>query len=232
MSRTSVNVSTIAAPQSIPVTTAASQSIPVTTAVESRELKAFVRSASIEFGLTPEEVRRAAVESYGSLENAMQFKRESDATSKVALQQAFPNGAEYHIGRKPKPGEAVKYTKLRDGVMIRVWDGDLSSCRSYCLDFTNSKREHILAPNDVEIYSAASPYHPGGRLLSIEQSLDNAKSTLYSHSTRVDPNWETYVVREGAVLRITQQNHSDCILQMPIRTKPNDTTLVLKSWEA
>ncbi|KAF8723795.1 hypothetical protein AX14_009188 [Amanita brunnescens Koide BX004] len=47
-------------------------------------------------------------------------------------------------------------------------------------------------------------------VLSIEESLERAKATsLYSHATRHDPNWETYVIPEGTILRITQQNHPD-----------------------
>ena len=125
--------------------------------------------------------------------------------------------------RKPKPGEEVTFSQLRDDLMVRVWGGDLAS-----YDFVNYERQYVLTPHDVKIYSVATAFSPSTQVLSIEQSLENSKATsLYSHATRRDPNWETYLVRESTILRITQQNHSDRFLHIPMRT-PKDSTLVLR----
>ncbi len=181
----------------------------------------------------------------------MQAMETAEAENKAAIERAFPNGyAEIQVGvsdvaflnsktdfptcsqcqRKPKPGEEVTFSQLRDDLMVRVWGGDLASYKRYCLDFVNRERQYILTPDDVKIYSVATACSPSVRVLSIEQSLENAKATsLYSHATRRDPNWETYIVPEGAILRITQQNHSDRFLHIPLRT-PNDATLVLQPW--
>jgi hypothetical protein len=242
MGHTNVAVSTTATPQAIPVT-----------APESPQLKAYVEKTMQQFGVTEQEVKKAAVETYGSLENAMRLTEATEAQNKAALLRAFPNGyAEIQVGvsdvaflnlkadfptcsrcqRKPKPGEEVTFTELRDGVMIRVWGGDLASYQCYCFDFVNRERQYILTPDDVEIYSVATAFSPGIRVLSIEQSLEKAKATsLYSDVTRRDPNWETYIIREGTVLRITQRNHSDRYLHIPMRT-PNNATLVLQPWRA
>src|ERR1700730_12581160 len=105
--------------------------------------------------------------------------------------------------------------------MIRVWGGDLESYKSYCFDFVNCERRYILTPDDVKIYTVETAFIPSAQVLSMEDLLEkaNAKS-LYSHATRHDPNWETYIVHEGTVLRITQQNHPDRFLHIPIRTPP------------
>ncbi|KAF8740693.1 hypothetical protein AX14_007593 [Amanita brunnescens Koide BX004] len=114
--------------------------------------------------------------------------------------------------------------------MIRVWGGDLESYKYYCFDFVNCERQYILTPDEVKIYTGETAFSPSAQVLSMGDLLEkaNAKS-LYSHATRRDPNWETYIVREGTVLRITQQNHPDRFLHIPIRA-PHDSTLVLQPW--
>ena len=111
----------------------------------------------------------------------------------------------------------MKYSKLGDDLMVRVWGGDLASYGLYCFDFVNGEHQHILTPDDIKIYTMPTAFDPGSQVLSIEESMERAKSSLYSHATRRDPNWETYTVPEGTVLRITQQNNPDRFLHMPIR---------------
>jgi len=223
----------------------------VTTAPESPRLKTFVHSTMTQYGLTEQEVRKRAVEIYGSIEYAMQATETAEAENKAAIERAFPNGyPEIQVGvsdvallnlktdfptcsqcqRKPKPGEEVTFSKLRDDLMVRVWGGDLASYECYCFDFVNCARQYILTPDDVKIYSVATSFSPSVQVLSMEQSLEKAKATsLYSDATRRDPNWETYIVHEGTILRITQQNHSDRFLHIPMRIA-NDVTLVLQPW--
>ena len=130
--------------------------------------------------------------------------------------------------RKPKPGEEVMLAKLRDDLIIRVWGGDLESYRRYSFDFVDSEHRYILAPHDVKVYSMATAFSPSAQVLSLQESLERAKATsIYSHATRLDPNWETYIIFEGTVLRITQQNHPDCFVHIPMRI-PCDSTLVLQ----
>ena len=74
--------------------------------------------------------------------------------------------------------------------MVRVWGKNLADCQCYCLDFVNGERQYILTPDDVKIYTVETAFSPSIRVLSIEDSLEKAKATsLYSHATRVDPNW-------------------------------------------
>ncbi len=99
--------------------------------------------------------------------------------------------------------------------MVRVWGGDLASYGLYSFDFVNSGRQHILAPDDVKVYTVATAFDPGSQVKSIEQSSETAS-----------PNRETYLVHEGTILRITQQNNPDLFLHIPTRI-PNQATLVL-----
>ncbi|KAI6128526.1 hypothetical protein EV401DRAFT_891730 [Pisolithus croceorrhizus] len=155
----------------------------------------------------------------------------AEAENNAAIERACPNDyTTLQVGRKPKPGEDVTFSQLRDDLMIRVWGGDLESRQCYCLDFVNRERQYILTPDDVKIYTVATAFNPSTQVLSMEDSLEKAKAkSLYSHATGRDPNWETYVVHEGAVLRITQQNHPDRFLHISIRAA-RDSTLVLQPW--
>jgi len=90
----------------------------------------------IQYGLTEQEVRKRAAESYGSLEYAMQAME----TPEAAIERAFPNRhAKIQVEvidvaflnlktdfptcsqcqRKPKPGEEVTFSQLRDDLMVR-----------------------------------------------------------------------------------------------------------------
>jgi ABC-type branched-subunit amino acid transport system substrate-binding protein len=81
------------------LTTTTLQATPVTTAPDSPRLKMFVHSAMKQYGLTEQEVRKRAVEMYGSLEYAMQAMETAEAESKAAIERAFPNGhAEIQVG--------------------------------------------------------------------------------------------------------------------------------------
>ncbi|KAM6499206.1 hypothetical protein JOM56_004714 [Amanita muscaria] len=120
-------------------------------APESPQIKAFVRSAMERLGLTEQEVRKRAIEAYGSVERTMKAMEIGEAENKAAIERACPNGyAEIQVGRKPKPGEEVTFSQLRDDLMVRVWGGDLASYESYCFDFVNRKCQYILTPDDPE----------------------------------------------------------------------------------
>ncbi|KIL64267.1 hypothetical protein M378DRAFT_11636 [Amanita muscaria Koide BX008] len=156
---------------------------PVTT--ESPQLKAFVDSKMKRYGLTEQEVRRRAVETYSSLEYAMQALTTTEAENKAALECMFPHGYEnaMQVGRKPKPGEEVKFSQLTDDVMIRVWGGDLATYHCYCFDFVNHERQYIPTPKNIKIYSVATELSLSVRVFSIEDSLEKAKTRpLYSLS--------------------------------------------------
>jgi hypothetical protein len=131
------------------------------------------------------------------------------------LKTDFPLATCSQCQRKPKPGEEVTFSQLRDDLMIRVWGArDLASYQRYCFDFVNRERQYILTPDDVKIYAVATGFNPSAEVLSIEAT------TLYSHATRRDPNWETYIVPEATILRITQQNHSDHLFSPHTHANP------------
>jgi ABC-type branched-subunit amino acid transport system substrate-binding protein len=80
-------------------TTTTLQANPVAADPESHRLKAFVRSVMKQYGVTEQEVRKRAAETYGSLEYAMQAMETAEAENKAALERAFPNGhAEIQVG--------------------------------------------------------------------------------------------------------------------------------------
>ncbi|KAM6504282.1 hypothetical protein JOM56_001225 [Amanita muscaria] len=106
----------------------------------------------------------------------------------AAFERMFPNGYEnaIQVGRKPKPGEEVKFSQLRDDVVIRVWGGGLESLDRYCFDFVNSQGQYIPTPDDVKIYNVATVFQPSVQILSMEQNLENACfSVLRRRTTRI-----------------------------------------------
>ncbi|KAF8239134.1 hypothetical protein L208DRAFT_1420849 [Tricholoma matsutake] len=173
-------------------TTTTLQATSVAIASESPQLKMYMCSLMEQSGLTEQEVRKCVVETYGSLKYAKQAMETAEAENKAAIERAFPKGyAEIQVGRKPKPREEVTFSQLRDDLMVRVWGGDLASYEYYCFNFVNRECQYILTPHDIKIYSVATAFSLSAQVLSIEQSLENSKATsLYSHATRHDPNWE------------------------------------------
>ena len=82
--------------------------------------------------------------------------------------------------RNPKPGKEVRFSQLRDGLMVRV-PGDLASYERYCFDFVNCDRQYILTPVDVKIYTVATAFTPSAQdvqVLSIEQSLEKGEGDI------------------------------------------------------
>lgn len=63
-----------------------------TSAKESRRTTAFVRSAMERYGLTEEEVRKRAIEAYGSVERTMEAMEIGEAENMAAVERACPNG--------------------------------------------------------------------------------------------------------------------------------------------
>lgn len=59
---------------------------------ESPQINMFVRSAMEQYGLTEKEVRKNAIEGYGSVENTMKAMEIADAEDKAAIERALPNG--------------------------------------------------------------------------------------------------------------------------------------------
>ncbi|KAI6011372.1 hypothetical protein BKA83DRAFT_4009859, partial [Pisolithus microcarpus] len=159
----------------------------------------FMHSAMERYSLTEEEVRKHAIKAYDSVERTMKVMKIGEAENKAAMERVcFNSYAGIQVGvsvRSPKPGEEVTYSQLRDDLMVRVWGGDLESFEYYYLDFINHERKYVLTPEDLKIYTVTTPFSLSIQVLSMEDSLEkaNAKSP-YSHATRCDPNWETYLV--------------------------------------
>ncbi|KAI6137359.1 hypothetical protein F5141DRAFT_1209689 [Pisolithus sp. B1] len=169
--------------------------------------------------LTKQEVMKHAIEAYGSVEHTMKAMEIAEAENNAAIERVCPNGyTALQVGCMPKPGEEVTFLQLQDDPIVQViWGGDLESYQCYCFDFVNRECQYILTPDDVKIYTMATAFSPSIQVLSMEDSLEKVKvKLLYSHATRCDPNWETYVIHEGTILHITQQNHPDHFLHIPI----------------
>lgn len=115
---------------------------------------------------------------------------------------------------------------LTDDLGIRVWGGGLDSFQLFSFDFVNKDGKYIRTPDDVKIYSVATGFTPCLEVHSIEKSLaladpKNSPTSLRNYrrdESKFDPNWETYVIPEGTLLRIVQRNQPDRFLQIPIRT--------------
>jgi len=173
--------------------------------------------------------------SHGSVEHALELMEAAEVQNKAAVEQAFPGGwqsANIQVGRKPRPGEETMVSDVRDGLMVRCWGGDMASYRYYCFDFLDCNGKYIRTPDDVKIYSVATAFCPGIEIRSIEQSLANSSFQLQQqlsnppeYARTYDPHWETYLVPEGTLLRITQINRPDVFFQIPMHA-PRQTMLV------
>ena len=110
--------------------------------------------------------------------------------------------------------------------MIRVWGDNLASSHRYNFDFINNEHKCILKPDDVKIYSNALDVQvePNAPVLPINQVFARA---VLGHASSQDPNQEDYLIREGKILRITQQNRPDLFLHIPSRAAIG-ATLVLQ----
>ena len=111
----------------------------------------------------------------------------------------------------------------RDGLMIRCWVGDMASYQYYYFDFLDRNGKYIRTPDGVKIYSVATAFCPSIEIRSIEQSLANSSFQLQQqlsnpseYARTYDPHWETYLVPEGTLLRITGINRPDVLFQIPI----------------
>jgi hypothetical protein len=110
---------------------------------------------------------------------------------------------------------------VRGGLMVRCRGGDMASYQYYC-DFLDCNGKYIRAPDDVKIYSVATAFCPSIEICSIEQSLANSSFQLQQrlsnpseYARTYDPHWESYLVPEGTLLRITQINRPDVFSKYP-----------------
>jgi hypothetical protein len=124
---------------------------------------------------------------------------------------------------------------LRDGLMIRCWGADMTSYGYYCFDFLDRNGKYIRTPDDVKIYAVATAFCPSMEIRSIEQSLANSSFQLQQqfsnpseYARTYNPHWETYLVPEGTLLRITQVNRPDLFFQIPMHA-PRQTMLALRT---
>jgi hypothetical protein len=106
----------------------------------------------------------------------------------------------------------------------------MANYRYYCFDFLDCNGKYIRTPDGVKVYSVATAFCPSIEVL--EQSLANSSFQLQQrlsnpseYARTYDPHWETYLVPEGTLLRITQINRPDVFFQMPILA-PRQTMLV------
>ena len=108
--------------------------------------------------------------------------------------------------------------------MLRVWGDDLESTHCYSFDFINNEHDYILKPNDVNIYTLDF-----GATFDSIPILPIGWLSVITDAPSQDSNREDYIVKEGATLRITQQNQSDIFVNIPMRVRtPIGATLVLQ----
>ena len=128
----------------------------------------------------------------------------------------------------------MTFSQFRDDLRIRFWGGDLASYRIYCFDFVNREHQYIPTPENVTIYTVETAFSPSVEVLSIERSVKKTRAASPQAFTsldasKFDPNWETYIVPEGTILRLTQQNQPDQFLHIPIRAIIGATLAALAS---
>lgn len=204
------------------------------------------------FDVTREEVIAGAVQMCGSLDVAALAAEAEIERGRADIMRAIPDGIENAkcvvMGRKPRPGEDVKFVCLNDNLSIRVWDGDLADMRSFALDFVGGQGRYISTPNGINlIYTVSSTFRGPERVLSLEQCMEGEgrerqaemeRYAIYSpfnppgHNGIYDKNWETYIIPEGIELRIMQDGHADRFLPIPVRPHPpTDDVLQLQPWQ-
>ncbi|KAM6494499.1 hypothetical protein JOM56_010860 [Amanita muscaria] len=206
--------------------------------LDSRELRDFLCNEARRSGYSEDQVRQVLTDDYGCPERGMRAIQAALAEDEAIMAREFPPGREpIKLGRKPNTGEQVTFAQLREDLWIRVWGGVLDHC--FHFDFVNGERRYMRTPSDVEIYAEAIGGNPGGRVLSIEASIEAAKARSSElavsmqgarDDSQVDPDWETYVILEGTRLRIKQSHQPDRFLSIPVRT-PQEANLVLQPWQ-
>ncbi|KAF8076840.1 hypothetical protein FPV67DRAFT_1406508 [Lyophyllum atratum] len=208
------------------------------TAAESPEITKFVQYEMKRLQATEQQIREAFIDSYGSLEHAMKTIQAADAEAmerqRKALEKWYPNGGgPIELGTKPTEGERVTTAPVRQGVWLRVWGDNLASMHCYCFDFVDNQGRYMRTPNGLRIYSEPT----GAEVFSIEGSVDKAmkasvqvaKSVNATYdASKVDENWETYVIQEGTNLRIVQHGLHDIHIQIPTRVPHNTNVITLQ----
>jgi hypothetical protein len=124
--------------------------------------------------------------------------------------------------------------------MIRVYGGNRMNGNVYTFDFVNSERQCICIPNDVKLYGLEPDYpadyvdgEPDNedsdeefledaavQVPPLENGFDYLQTPLRSLQYRTavrDASLNTYVLREGSIIRITQQNYPDQYLFIPVQ---------------
>jgi hypothetical protein len=71
-------------------------------------------------------------------------------------------------------------------------------------------------------------FFQGAQVLPIGMIFDTLPPVFLANGVR-DDNFEVYMIREGTVLRISQQNHPDRYLHIPMPI-PEGANLVLQPW--
>ena len=120
----------------------------------------------------------------------------------------------------------MTYAVLGPNLKIRVWVADeLAPYNIISFDFVDKNNRYILTPNDIKMHAVSDGFTPIGPIYSIEKSLALAKPpnyrSLLTGEGPPDPNWETYVIREGILICIEQQGHDDRFFQIPTRKAAN-----------
>ncbi|KAF8076881.1 hypothetical protein FPV67DRAFT_1665119 [Lyophyllum atratum] len=187
-------------------------------AAESPEISEFVQHMMKRLQITEQHVRKACIETYGSLELAMETVQADDAedmeAQREALEEMYPNGGgPIALGAKPTEGERVTTAPIRQGVWLRVWGDNLASLHCYCFDFVDENGRYMRTPDRLRIYSEPT----GAEVFSIERSVDATSVNATYDASKVDENWETYVIQEGTNLRIVQHGRQDIHIQIPTR---------------
>lgn len=101
--------------------------------------------------------------------------------------------------------------RLTPDLSVRYWKSE----NYYNIDFLNRKNEPICIPPDVRIYPVPRPMDPNQSskelpsiMKCLEEQMKNSPSMrhwvekIYEANGKPDPNYDTYLVQEGLIVRI------------------------------
>ncbi|KAF9002508.1 hypothetical protein BDQ17DRAFT_1542276 [Cyathus striatus] len=133
------------------------------------------------------------------------------------------------IGRKPTTNDEVHVIYVGDNTAVRFWRSGMTGV--YSLDFVQNDRRsrHKLKPTNIKLIER--PF--GDELFTIEQALDQARDSQGRRvcpppttlgDSRYDPEWETFLVPEGAIIDVVRQERNTITIKIPSRWPENFAT--------
>ncbi|KAF8877924.1 hypothetical protein BD779DRAFT_1233462 [Infundibulicybe gibba] len=121
-------------------------------------------------------------------------------------------------------------------MFVRIWGDHLKKLHIFSMDFVDRHGAYIRTPRGMKIIMLNSPskdpeVYTSGRALELADPTNDPKSLRNFHRTGLLPNWETYVVAEGARICIRYPGIDDYYFDIPFHQPQTvETTLGYYRW--